>query len=68
MAGLSTRRIEGSLASALARDGVLFRDHQAGYLTLTEIVDTNLRMSKLGLIWDLRPVPEHARRVVPVAA
>src|SRR5262249_44671656 len=29
---------------------VLFRDYQTGGLTLTEIVDTTLRMSKLGLI------------------
>ena len=35
---------------ALAEDGVLFRDYQAGGLTLAEIVDTTLRMSKLGLI------------------
>jgi len=28
----------------------LFRDYQAGGLTLAEIVDTTLRMSKLGLI------------------
>jgi len=38
------------MASALAEDGVLFRDFQAGGLTLPEIVETNLRMSKLGLI------------------
>jgi hypothetical protein len=39
-----------ALARALAKDGVLFRDYQAGGLTLAEIVDTTLRMSKLGLI------------------
>jgi hypothetical protein len=39
-----------AMARALAEDGVLFRDYQAGSLTLTEIVDTTLRMSKLGLI------------------
>src|SRR6185295_17584141 len=39
-----------SMARALAEDGVLFRDYQPGGLTLTEIVDTTLRMSKLGLI------------------
>ncbi len=39
-----------SMARALAEDGVLFRDYQAAGLTLTEIVDTTLRMSKLGLI------------------
>ncbi len=40
----------GAMAHALAEDGVLFRDYQAGGLTLAEIVDTTLRMSKLGLI------------------
>src|SRR5499426_4737898 len=39
-----------AMADALASDGVLFRDYQAGGLTLAEIVDTTLRMSKLGLI------------------
>lgn len=39
-----------AMARALAQDGVLFRDYQAGGLTLAEIVDTTLRMSKLGLI------------------
>jgi len=39
-----------ALARALAEDGVLFRDYQAAGLTLAEIVDTTLRMSKLGLI------------------
>ena len=39
-----------AMADALAEDGVLFRDYQAGGLTLTEIVDTTLRMSKLGLV------------------
>ena len=39
-----------AMARALAKDGVLFRDYQAGGLTLAEIVDTTLRMSKLGLI------------------
>ncbi len=39
-----------AMAHALAEDGVLFRDYQAGGLTLAEIVDTTLRMSKLGLI------------------
>lgn len=39
-----------AMARALAEDGVLFRDYQAGGLTLAEIVDTTLRMSKLGLI------------------
>ncbi len=40
----------GALARALAQDGVLFRDYQAGGLKLAEIIDTTLRMSKLGLI------------------
>jgi len=39
-----------AMAHALAEDGILFRDYQAGGLTLSEIVDTTLRMSKLGLI------------------
>ena len=39
-----------AMARALAKDGVLFRDYQAGGLTLAQIVDTTLRMSKLGLI------------------
>jgi WD40 repeat protein len=38
------------LAKALAKDGVLFRDFQAGRVSLAEIVETTLRMSKLGLI------------------
>lgn len=39
-----------AMARVLAEDGVLFRDYQAAGLTLAEIVDTTLRMSKLGLI------------------
>src|SRR5215213_7782828 len=39
-----------ALARALADDGVLFKGYQAAGLTLAEIVDTTLRMSKLGLI------------------
>ena len=39
-----------AMASALAQDGVLFRNYRAAGLTLTEIVETTLRMSKLGLI------------------
>lgn len=39
-----------AMARALAEDGVLFRNYQAEGLTLAEIVDTTLRMSKLGLI------------------
>ena len=39
-----------AMAGALAQDGVLFCNYQAGGMTLSEIVDTSLRMSKLGLI------------------
>jgi len=39
-----------AMARTLAEDGVLFKDYQAGGLSLVEIVDTTLRMSKLGLI------------------
>jgi len=39
-----------ALARALAEDGVLFKGYQTAGLTLAEIVDTTLRMSKLGLI------------------
>ena len=39
-----------AMCDALAKDGVLFRDFQAEGLTLAEIVDATLRMSKLGLI------------------
>ena len=39
-----------AMACALAQDGVLFREHAAADLSLTEIVEANLRMSKLGLI------------------
>ena len=40
----------GALTRALAGDGVLFRGYEADGLTLAEIIDTTLRMSKLGLI------------------
>jgi WD40 repeat protein len=39
-----------AMAGALSQDGVLFRDYKATGLTLAEIVDTTLRMSKVGLI------------------
>jgi WD40 repeat protein len=39
-----------AMARALAEDGVLFKDYQAGGLSLVDVVDTTLRMSKLGLI------------------
>ncbi len=40
----------GAMARALAQDGVLFSSYAAEGLTLAEIIETNLRMSKLGLI------------------
>src|SRR5262249_36654883 len=39
-----------SMARALAQDGVLFRRYEAGTVTVAEIIETTLRMSKLGLI------------------
>jgi hypothetical protein len=39
-----------AMARALAKDGVLFPEHAAAGLTLAEIIETSLRMSKLGLI------------------
>src|SRR5688572_8268473 len=39
-----------AMARALASDGVLFTDYQPGALTLAEIVDTTLQMSKIGLL------------------
>jgi WD40 repeat protein len=40
----------GAMARALAQDGVLFSAYAGEGLTLTEIVEATLRMSKLGLI------------------
>ena len=40
----------GVMARALAQDGVLFREHAEEGLTLAEIIETTLRMSKVGLI------------------
>ena len=40
----------GAMACALAQDGVLFRDRPAADLSLAEIIEATLRMSKLGLI------------------
>jgi hypothetical protein len=40
----------GAMARALAQDGVLFSSYAAEGLTLAEIIETILRMSKLGLI------------------
>src|SRR5712691_6881883 len=39
-----------AMARALAQDGVLFRHYEVGSVTLAEIIETALRMSKLGLI------------------
>ena len=40
----------GAMARALAKDGVLFPEDAAEGLPLAEIIETTLRMSKLGLI------------------
>src|SRR5215470_15205172 len=40
----------GEMARALAEDSVLFPEHAGTDLTLAEIIETTLRMSKLGLI------------------
>ncbi len=40
----------GAMARALAEEGVLFRDRVTEGLTLTQLVEVNLRMSKRGLI------------------
>jgi WD40 repeat protein len=39
-----------AMATALAQDGVLFSDHAAADLSLADIIEATLRMSKLGLI------------------
>jgi WD40 repeat protein len=39
-----------AMAAALAQDGVLFRDHAVADLSLVDIIEVTLRMSKLGLI------------------
>ena len=39
-----------AMANELAQDRVLFNNYQSVGMTLTEIIDTTLRMSKLGLI------------------
>jgi hypothetical protein len=39
-----------AMARAFARDDVLFSKHSAGALSLADIIETTLRMSKLGLI------------------
>lgn len=40
----------GAMARALARDGLLFREDATEGLPLAEIIETSLRMSKLGLV------------------
>jgi WD40 repeat protein len=40
----------GAMACALAQDGVLFHGYTGAGLTLAEIIETTLRLSKLGLI------------------
>jgi WD40 repeat protein/energy-coupling factor transporter ATP-binding protein EcfA2 len=40
----------GAMARELAQDGVLFREHAVADLPLAEIIETTLRMSRLGLI------------------
>jgi WD40 repeat protein len=40
----------GEMARTLAKDGVLFSDHEASGLPLSDIIDTTLCMSKLGLV------------------
>ena len=39
-----------AMARALAHDGVLFRGYEAGRVPLAEMIETTVRMSKLGLI------------------
>lgn len=39
-----------SLAQALAEDGVLFSDFPTAGMTLADMIETNLRMSKLGIV------------------
>ena len=58
----------GAMARALAQDGVLFREHTAAGLSLAEIVETSLRMSKLGLIdiYEQAPLDEGVNLLVVV--
>jgi hypothetical protein len=57
-----------AMAQALAEEGVLFSEYQAAGLTLAEIVDTTLRMSKLGLIdiYEQAQLPEDVNLLVVV--
>jgi WD40 repeat protein/energy-coupling factor transporter ATP-binding protein EcfA2 len=58
----------GAMARALAQDGVLFREQPAEGLTLAEIIETTLRMSKLGLIdiYEMAPLDEGVNLLVVV--
>ena len=58
----------GALARALAQDGVLFLEQPAEGLTLAEIIETTLRMSKLGLIdiYEMAPLDEGVNLLVVV--
>jgi hypothetical protein len=58
----------GAMARALAQDGVLSREQPAEGLTLAEITETTLRMSKLGLIdiYEMAPLDEGVNLLVVV--
>jgi hypothetical protein len=58
----------GAMARALAQDGVLFREHAVASLSLAEIIETTLRMSKLGLIdiYEQAPLDEGVNLLVVV--
>ena len=58
----------GAMARALAEDGVLFRDHATTGLSLAEMIETSLRMSKLGLIdiYEQAPLDEGVNLLVVV--
>ena len=58
----------GAMARALAQDGVLFREPATEGVTLAEIIDTTLRMSKLGLIdiYEMAPLDEGVNMLVVV--
>ncbi len=58
----------GAMARALAQDGVLFPDRPTEGATLAEIIDTTLRMSKLGLIdlFEMAPLDKGVNLLVVV--
>jgi WD40 repeat protein/energy-coupling factor transporter ATP-binding protein EcfA2 len=58
----------GAMARAVAQDGVLFREHATEGPSLAEIVETTLRMSKLGLIdiYEMAPLDEGVNLLVVV--